>query len=293
MIKYHIDGVLDRERRDDHRRASTPVLLAADPAAAGSRASTRPTLTVHLPVPARGRRPVRDRQRRRRPAATPRAAAPPTSPSTTGPIADADAARRSPPASTWRPRRAGNALPWTGRWDRVLGTHLPLLVFVLLARGSAPRVFGWHRSAPGRGRSRRASRCSTRRRTGIGPAQAKYIYSETVDRETYVATLMHAAEKGAIDLTRDGTTPGRSPTRHGPAGWAGLDPVTTDIAHILGGPGSSFTASKKDVAAGLAAQGRDRAVRQQRRDLGQDLRATWSAAGSAASAACWCWPASA
>ena len=76
---------------------------------------------------------------------------------------------------------------------------------------------------------------------------------------------MHAAEKGAIDLTRGQNDAWTITDKNGPAGWAGLDPVTTDVAHILGGPGSSFTAQKKDVAAGLAAQGRDRAVRQQSR----------------------------
>jgi uncharacterized membrane protein YgcG len=84
---------------------------------------------------------------------------------------------------------------------------------------------------------------------GIGPAQAKYVYSEKVDRETYVATLMYAAEKGAVDLTHDGDT-WTIKDKNGPAGWAGLDPVTTDTAHLLGGPGATFTASKKDVAAG-------------------------------------------
>ena len=84
---------------------------------------------------------------------------------------------------------------------------------------------------------------------GIGPAQAKYIYSETIDRETYVATLMYAAEKEAVDLTRDGDT-WTIKDHNGPAGWAELDPVTLGSAHILGGPGSSFTANKKDVAAG-------------------------------------------
>ena len=75
------------------------------------------------------------------------------------------------------------------------------------------------------------------------------VYSETVDRSTYVATLMYAAEKGAVDLTRDGDT-WTIKDKAGPAGWAGLDPVTTDVAHLLGGPGATFTASKKDVAAG-------------------------------------------
>ena len=86
---------------------------------------------------------------------------------------------------------------------------------------------------------------------GIGPAQAKYIYSEDVDRTTYVASLMYAADKGAVDLTRGANDSWTIRDKAGPQGWAGLDPVTTDLAHILGGPGASFTASKKDVSAGL------------------------------------------
>ena len=84
---------------------------------------------------------------------------------------------------------------------------------------------------------------------GIGPAQAKYILEEGVDRSTYVATMMYAADKGAVDLTRGDDT-WTITDKAGPQGWAGLDPVTTDIAHILGGPGTSFTAGKKDVTAG-------------------------------------------
>jgi hypothetical protein len=76
------------------------------------------------------------------------------------------------------------------------------------------------------------------------------MYSESVDRTTYVATLMHAAEKGAVDLTRGADQSWTISDKAGPQGWTGLDPVTTDTAHILGGPGSSFTAGKHDVAAG-------------------------------------------
>lgn len=142
---------------------------------------------------------------------------------------------------------AGNALPWTGRWDRVLGRSVPLLVLVILA-GIAAALYGGRLGARSR-EKQPGFPVMYAPPDGIGPAQAKYIYDESVDRETYVATLMHAAEKGAVELTREGDS-WTIKDKNGPAGWAGLDPVTTDVAHLLGGPGTAFTASKKDVQAG-------------------------------------------
>jgi hypothetical protein len=130
----------------------------------------------------------------------------------------------------------------------VLSSHLSLLVLVLLAALGAT-AFGSLLGARSREKEP-GFPVLYEPPPGIGPAQAKYIYSESVDRSTYVATLMHAAERGAVDLTHNGSA-WTITDKAGPQGWAGLDPVTTDSAHILGGPGSSFTASKKDVSAGL------------------------------------------
>jgi uncharacterized membrane protein YgcG len=142
---------------------------------------------------------------------------------------------------------AGNAVPWSGRWDRVLGRSVPLLGIVLLL-GLGAGILGGLAGARSR-EKQPGFPVLYAPPEGIGPAQAKYIYSESVDRETYVATLMYAAEKEAVELTRSGDT-WTIKDRNGPAGWAGLDPVTLGTAHILGGPGSSFTANKKDVSAG-------------------------------------------
>jgi hypothetical protein len=131
----------------------------------------------------------------------------------------------------------------------VLSTHLPLLILVLLAAAGA-LAFGSILGAKSREKPP-GFPVLYEPPAGIGPAQAKYIYSETVDRTTYVASLMYAADKGAVDLTRGANDSWTITDKSGPQGWAGLDPVTTDIAHILGGPGTSFTASKKDVSAGL------------------------------------------
>lgn len=142
---------------------------------------------------------------------------------------------------------AGKTLPWSGRFDRVLGTNVVGLgIVLLLALGAA--VVGAI-----------AARRSYEKNPqfplmyappeGIGPAQAKYVLTEDVDQETYVATLMYAAERGAIglDKTADSWT---ITDKSGAHGWAGLDPVTTGIAHLLGGPGAAFVANPKDVEAG-------------------------------------------
>ncbi|WP_134738103.1 DUF2207 domain-containing protein [Nocardioides sp. 503] len=149
------------------------------------------------------------------------------------------------------PPEAGLTLPWTSRWDRVLGRSPTALgVVALLAVGAA--LLG--------GLAARRSYEAVPQfplmyapPEGIGPAQATYILHETIDREAYVATLMYAAEKGAVDLdkTDDAWT---ITDKGGAAAWAELDPVTTKVAHLLGGPGSSFTASPDDVEAGKRLQ---------------------------------------
>ncbi|MDQ4055638.1 MAG: DUF2207 domain-containing protein, partial [Actinomycetota bacterium] len=88
---------------------------------------------------------------------------------------------------------------------------------------------------------------------GVGPAQAKYILTESIDREAYVATLLYAAERGAIDLQKNGDA-WVITDKQGAAGWAGLDEASLDIAQLLGGPGTSFVASPKDVEAGKRLQ---------------------------------------
>lgn len=142
---------------------------------------------------------------------------------------------------------AGTSLPWTARFDPVLGSHVLALVLVLLLAAAAA-VLG-HLLA------RRVREADPQfplmyaPPEGIGPAQAAYLVTEQVDDEQYVATLMYAAEKGAIDLARadDAWT---ITDKQGAAGWAGLDPVTSRVAHLLGGPGTSFVAAPQDVAAG-------------------------------------------
>ena len=142
---------------------------------------------------------------------------------------------------------AGKTLPWTATFDPVFGTNVILLGLVLVL-ALAAGVLGYVLAR----RTREANPqfpLMYAPPEGIGPAQAAYMVTEEVDSEQYVATLMYAAEKGAIDLNRadDAWT---ITDKNGADGWAGLDPVTSGVAHLLGGPGTSFTATPSDVEAG-------------------------------------------
>ncbi len=142
---------------------------------------------------------------------------------------------------------AGTTLPWTARFDPILGSNVVLLGIVLVLAAAA--------GAFGLVLARRAAESDPQfplmyaPPDGIGPAQAAYLVTEQIEDDQYVATLMYAAEKGAIDLARadDAWT---ITDKQGAPGWAGLDPVTSGVAHLLGGPGTSFTAAPKNVEAG-------------------------------------------
>ena len=142
-------------------------------------------------------------------------------------------------------------VPWPARFDRTLSSSPILLgLVVLLALGAA---------FIGLTAARRSFEADPQfplmygPPEGVGPAQAKYILTESIDREAYVATLMYAAERGAIDLGKSGNAWTIS-DKQGAQGWAGLDEATLGVAHLLGGPGTSFVASPKDVEAGKRLQ---------------------------------------
>ncbi|MGZ6745669.1 MAG: DUF2207 domain-containing protein [Nocardioides sp.] len=141
----------------------------------------------------------------------------------------------------------GGERPWTVRMDPVLGPS-PLLLGLVVLVALLALGLGWRLASKAHETDPQFPLMYAPPE-GIGPAQAQYLLTEDVDRSAYVATLMHAAEKGAVTLDRrdDGWA---ITDQKGAEGWAGLDPVTAGVAHLLGGPGSTFVAAKKDVAAG-------------------------------------------
>lgn len=142
---------------------------------------------------------------------------------------------------------AGGTLPWAPDLDPVLGTNVALLGIVLLLAAGAAGV--------GIVLARRSREADPRfplmyaPPEGIGPAQAAYLVTEQVDEQQYVASLLHAAERDAITLDRQGAE-WTITDKAGAAGWTGLDPVTSGIAHLLSGPGTSFTATPGSVEGG-------------------------------------------
>jgi hypothetical protein len=246
VIKYHIDGVLaENKERVTGKDLDTMFYWQLIPRG-WNQTIQQSTLTVHLPVPAQDEVKCAIGNNSST-GCTAEGGGTTDLTVVTGPIA-----ARTPVAIAtaldMETPPGGNSVPWTGRWDRVLGTSVPLLVVVVLL-AIAATVFGSILGAKSREKPP-GFPVLYAPPDGIGPAQAKYILSETVDRTTYVATLMHAAEKGAVDLTRGPNGSWTITDKAGPQGWAGLDAVTTDAAHILGGPGTSFTASSRDVSAG-------------------------------------------
>jgi hypothetical protein len=148
---------------------------------------------------------------------------------------------------------AGDPLPWSAALVPILGDSVTVLVLVLvlgavglavglfLTRGSMerPPPFPLQYAPP----------------DGVGPAGAAYVVNERVDEQAFVASLLWAAEKGAIDLKREaeGWT---IADKGGATGWAQVDPVTAEVAPLVGGPGGTFTAQRHDVGAGQELQSR-------------------------------------
>lgn len=146
------------------------------------------------------------------------------------------------------PTPKSDAPPWPGWLDPVFGRH-PAGVVVVLVLAALTGAGGFL-----------ATR-STREKTppyplmyappdGVGPAQAAYVLTEKIDDKAFVATMMYAAEKGAVRLSQDGRK--WTITGADADAWTKVDEVTRGAADALGVTlsGSSFTASPKSVSAG-------------------------------------------
>jgi hypothetical protein len=161
---------------------------------------------------------------------------------------------------------AGQTLPWAARWQPVLGDSVGGVVIVLalaLAAGGA-----------GAGLARRAHErkpafpVQYAPPPDVGPAEAAYVMTEKVDQRDFVASMLWAAQQGAIELKRDADTWTIS-DKAGPEGWAKLDRATAAVAPLLGAAGGTFTASRKDVASGQILQSRIAAFQKETKDWGR------------------------
>jgi uncharacterized membrane protein YgcG len=144
---------------------------------------------------------------------------------------------------------SAHALPWNGGLDPILGRH-PVVLGGVLAIALLAALSGLvlsrstHEKQP-------AFPLMYAPPEGVGPAQAAYILDEKVDDKAFVATMMYAAEKGAVQLSQDGkkwTITGAGDE----SVWDRTDGVTRSAGESLGvrQPGASFTASPKSVSSG-------------------------------------------
>jgi hypothetical protein len=160
---------------------------------------------------------------------------------------------------------AGESLPWPAKWEPVLGDSWGGLLTVLilaLAAGAAGMVLA------GRSFERKpAFPVQYAPPPDVGPAEAAYVVTEKVDQQAFVASMLWAAQQGAIELSRDGDS-WTITDKAGPEGWAKLDRATTAVAPLLGGAGGQFTAKQRDVSSGLILQKRIAAFQKETRDWG-------------------------
>jgi uncharacterized membrane protein YgcG len=160
---------------------------------------------------------------------------------------------------------AGQTLPWPARWGPVLGDSVTGVVVVgvlaLLAGGI------------GAGLARRAHErkpafpVQYAPPPDVGPAEAAYVMTEKVDQQAFVASMLWAAQQGAVEIERSADS-WTIKDKTGPDGWAKLDRATTAVAPLLGGAGGSFTASRKDVASGQILQSRIAAFQKETKSWG-------------------------
>ena len=160
---------------------------------------------------------------------------------------------------------AGEELPWSTTWAPVLGDSVAglvtVLVLALLAGGAGVFMAGrsFERKPP--------FPLQYAPPPDVGPAEAAYVVTEKVDQQAFVASMLWAAQQGAVELSRDGDS-WTITDKAGPGGWAKLDRATVAVAPLLGGEGGSFRAAK-DVESGRILQKRIAAFQKETKDWAQ------------------------
>lgn len=150
------------------------------------------------------------------------------------------------------PGTGGKRLPWSSRWDDVLGRNPPVALGIgflagLAALGGAVTAWRTRESKP-------SYPLQYSPPEGLGPAQAQYLFTERNDRKSLVASLMYAAERGALDMSSNGGAWALADTGNRQA-LDSLDVVTQNIVQRLDVPNTTFVANRSSIAAGQQLQG--------------------------------------
>lgn len=138
------------------------------------------------------------------------------------------------------PDRAG--LPWSIRWDPILGRSVGTLVAVLAVSVAALLAgIAWGRS--GREESP-GFPVQYAPPEGLGPVQTTYMATESHGPAPLVATILYLADRGFVSLENPGVDSWRIIGRAQDAQWGVLDPGAQAVGQALGirSPGATFAA---------------------------------------------------
>ncbi|ORB19585.1 DUF2207 domain-containing protein, partial [Mycolicibacterium monacense] len=133
-------------------------------------------------------------------------------------------------------------LPWSHRWDRILGGSVDGLTWMLgLSALAALGGYVWTRSAVERPPAFPLQYAPP---PGIGPVQAEYIRTEKVPRHGLTATLFHLAEQDLVTLVQVNSKQWEVRGTAGKSRWADVDPVGVAVGSALKviGTGTEFEA---------------------------------------------------
>ena len=147
------------------------------------------------------------------------------------------------------PTPEADTRPWPAWLDPVLGPNAAALGFVLVLAGLVGAGgFALSRSV---GEKTPPYPLMYAPPEGIGPAQAAYILTEKVENTAFIATMMYAAEKGAVNLNQQDKSWTLTATDKTDV-WSQVDEVTSLTGASLGvvNPGGSFHASPGSVSSG-------------------------------------------
>jgi hypothetical protein len=147
-------------------------------------------------------------------------------------------------------------LPWSVAWDPILGRSVPVLVLVIAgAVGALVAGISWAHASredpPG-------FPVQYAPPDGLGPVQVVFMDTESTGSHALVATLMHMADRGLVQLERSGerwTITGLVPAGR----WEAEDPASQAVSHVLSlRSGGSFVADPDSASGGkVVAAARD------------------------------------